>query len=106
VRPVLLASLMILLACDKKQDAPPLSTSDAGGKMAVVDRALANGQGGMAEQGKVALVAQQCTLACGARPGIDPGTCTQACTKTCGAEKDVAAIDACASKVAAEQPSL
>jgi hypothetical protein len=106
VRPILLASLLILLlACDKKQEAP-LTTSDAGGKMAVVDRALANGQGGMAEQGKVALVAQQCTLACGARPGIDPGTCTQACTKTCGAEKDVAAIDACASKVAAEQPSL
>jgi hypothetical protein len=106
--PVFAVGLFALLttACEKKPErTSPSADAGPGGKLQAVDRALGAGMGGAVDQGKGAVVAQQCALACGAKPGIDPGTCTAACVKTCAAEKDLAAIDACTSRVAAESPA-
>lgn len=92
---------ILLLACSK-DEAPkktaPSATSPLG-------TALANPQG-MAAQGKGAVVSQQCAIACGARPGIDSSACTKTCIGACATEADIPAIDACASRTAAQSPEL
>lgn len=103
-----LASLLFALALGActKSDPPSAPAADAGGKAALLGRGLADPQDPGVQQAKGALVLQQCNLACGARPGIEPGACTQQCRQECASQADIAAIDACASRVAAASPTL
>ena len=90
--------LVLLASCSRKEEAPRPSGKAREG---AVNAGLASGQGGAAESGKSALVAQQCALACGVRPENDPGLCTQRCLKECMSATDLAGVDACAQRVAA-----
>jgi len=81
-------------------------TRDAGRPTDILGKgALAEPQG-MVQQGKSAIVAQQCALACGAKPGIDSTPCTHRCIAECASASDLVAIDACASKTAESSPQL
>ena len=104
---VVLALAVLAAACTKSEPAPPHETTrDAGAAADLLGKDGLAAPQGMAAQGKGAIVAQQCALACGAKPGIDSTPCTHACIAACGSAVDVAAIDACAAKTADGQPKL
>jgi hypothetical protein len=113
MRPVLVALALAfalslsLAACTKPDPAPAQDGArDAGRSTDILGKgALAEPQG-MVQQGKSAIVAQQCALACGAKPGIDSTPCTHRCIAECASASDLVAIDACASKTAESSPQL
>jgi hypothetical protein len=102
---VVVAGFMLLVACEKKDDAPRArgatgSTVKNRDGVGAVNAGLASAQGGVLDSAKSALVAQQCALACGVRPENDPGLCTQRCAKECLTATDLPGVDACAQRVA------
>ena len=101
------ALALSLAACTKPDPAPSQETTrDAGRPTDILGKgALAEPQG-MVQQGKSAIVSQQCALACGAKPGIDSTPCTHRCIAECASASDLVAIDACASKTAESSPQL
>jgi hypothetical protein len=104
---LLVAPLLACGACSRSEPAPSQTAAPApSGREAQVNRALSHGgKGTMDERARVALVLQQCSLSCGARPGIDSNACTTQCVGTCASEADIPAVDACAKRVTdAAQP--
>ena len=104
----ILVSLLTLVGCEDAEKKKAESDAVLMNKQGAVDRALgAPGNTSVAVQaGKDVMVAQQCALRCQAIPGADPAGCAARCTKTCSAEKDTAAIDRCALRVADQSPKL
>ena len=94
-------SLVFLVACEKKEDVPREAGKTGKSSEGAVNAGLASAQGGAVEGAKSALIAQQCSLACGVHPESDPGLCTQRCLKECMSATDLPGIDACAQRVAA-----
>ena len=103
---VSLIAAAVWMGCSKKDadaDGSGGGAADAArGREALVNRGLGTprGQSELLDNARGAIVAQQCNLACGAKPGIDSTGCTHACIQSCGAEPDVARIDACARSAA------
>jgi hypothetical protein len=92
---IALVTLVLLLACDKREETPRPNGRTRDG---VVNAGLASADGGMVESAKSSLVAQQCAIACGVHPELDG--CTQTCARECMTAADIAAIDACAKRIA------
>ena len=96
---IVVVGLVLLVSCEKKDEAPRPTSKSRDGAFAV-NAGLASAQGGPLESAKSSLVAQQCALACGVRPENDPGLCTQRCAKECMSATDLPGIDACAQRIA------
>ena len=114
--PTLVLVLVLVLglalpACTKNEaPAPPeagtVAAPGAGPRTNTVDKALADPNNAAVQRAKGAILAQQCSLACGAKLGIDSGACTNVCLSACANETTVAAIDTCASQTADKAPQL
>src|SRR3954453_14636848 len=98
-KPPLVLFVLTLAGCPKSE---PPAARDAG-TGGVLD--LANPQA-LVVPGKAALVLHQCSLGCGAKPGIDSGGCSQRCITACASAGDIDSINACASKTADSSPQL